>query len=268
VKHAILTLLLLATSIAVAQQDAGAGSRGDRIAQPLTEQDVSEHSADALHRIASSMGRYARDISEIPLNVDSEVLTFDATGTLREKKESSHTLQFVTRSYGQGLVKRHLRMNKTWLHRVSQDEVNGDSATAVLALLFDNGRASPAYRYNLILHSTSKRLEATITNDRACQGFDPTVRQKERNWCGETNLVLDSETLEPVNASFAAGGFPRTFGRNRYLSFKFVEEFQRIGVEDTKEPFLLPAKVLVTYESDRGRTVIESKFSVKSEKHD
>ena len=262
-KLVLIAVLLLGATTNVAQQG-GAADRNPQFPQPITEKDLSADIAGTLNRLAQSMGRYARDISEIPLTVESTVTTFDSSGRERRTTTSSHTMQFVRRSYGEGVVRRQLHVNKPGLHRVSLDEVNGDSATAVLALMFDNGKVSSAYRYNLVLHVVSKRLEMGITNDRPCEGFDPKERKEERLWCGEMHLVVDSETLEPLGASFTAGGFPKTFGKVRYMSFKFVEEFQKVAVEGSGVPFLLPAKVRVTYESDRGRTDIESKFSLKS----
>jgi hypothetical protein len=133
--------------------------------------------------------------------------------------------------------------------------------------MFDNGTVSDfsSSRYDLIFHTLSKRLEVKIANEgRPCEGFDPSIKHDRLRFCGETHLWVDSNTLDPVEASFEAGGFPTTFGKIRYLSFKFTEQFQKVLVEGNKEPYLLPAKLVVTYESDRGKTVIESKFSVQS----
>lgn len=187
---------------------------------------MSEDAAELLKRVERSMKRYGRDVSEIPLVVESRVSKFDANGKEERSTSSSHSMQFVKRSYGEDVVRRELRLHKPGLHRVSGDETNADSATAVLALAFDNGRAPGSYDYELITHVISKRLEVKLNNSSPCAAFDPTDEQHERRWCGETHLLLDSATLDPISASFEAGGFPRTFGNIRYHSFKFTEDFR------------------------------------------
>ena len=223
---------------------------------------VSEDAAELLKRVERSMKRYGRDVSEIPLVVESRVSKFDANGKEERSTSSSHSMQFVKRSYGEDVVRRELRLHKPGLHRVSRDETNADSATALLALAFDNGRAD-SYKYELITHVISNRLEVKFNNSSPCAAFDPSDEQHERRWCGETHLLLDSVTLDPISASFEAGGFPGTFGNIRYHSFKFTEEFQKLSIKGSSVPFLLPARMVVTYESDKGRMVTESKYSVK-----
>ncbi len=212
------------------------------------------------------MGRYARDISEIPLKVESTVHKFDTSGNEKHTKSSSHSMQFVKRSYGDGRVSRRLEAHKAGLHRISVDEMNGDTATGLLALMFDNGALSGSNRCDLALHEISKRLEVTIRNEGPCEAFDPSVVHPSLRFCGETHLLMDSSTLEPLEASFEAGGFPAMFGKVRYLSFKFSEEFQKVSIPGNEEPFLLPKKIVVTYESGLGRTVIESAFSAKPQR--
>ena len=265
-KLAIVTVVLLAATSGVAQQEPRrTASQREKHPQPISAQEVSQHAEDVLKRVAESMGRYARDISEIPLNVESTVSKFDRSGNQKRRQSSSHTMEFVKRSYGQGEVRRRLRESKPGLRRVSKDELNGDLAIAVLALAFDDGSVSPAYRYELIFHTVSELLEVKVTDNRRCEGFDPNAAD-ERRWCGEARLMIDAATLDPVSASFEAGGYPRTFGKVRYLSFRFVQEFQKVANEGSSEPFLLPKKVSVTYESDEQRTIIESKYSAERPK--
>jgi hypothetical protein len=221
---------------------------------------VPDHSQELLEQVAHSMGRYARDLSELPLNVVSTISRFDSNGTEKHQHSSSHSMQFVKRSYADGKVIRRLEAHKRGLHRVSSDEVNGDSATGLLALLFDNGKISGAYRYDLIEHLKSNRLEVKIADVGPCQGFDPTV-VRERQWCGVMDLLLDGTTLEPIRASFKAAGFPKIFNGIRYLSFDFVEEFQTIPMKGNSAPFLLPLKTVVHYDTERERTTVESTFS-------
>lgn len=211
--------------------------------------------------VARTMGNYARDISEIPLTVQSTVTRFDSNGKQRSSNTSPHSMQFIQRSYNGGEVTRRLQAHKPGLHRISKDELNGDEAAAVLALIFDNGRASDGYRYDVTEHVVSKRLEVTVSDSGECQAFDPMIVE-HRKWCGGGQLLLDSSTLAPLNATFKAGGFPQTFGNVTYLSFGFEEQFQTVAAESGTEPLLLPARIVVTYESDQGRTVIESRFSV------
>jgi hypothetical protein len=217
---------------------------------------------EMLRRIAKSMGHYARDISEIPLQVETKVSKTDTGGREKRSESSTHSMQFIRRSYGDGQFTRHLQAHKAGLHRVSKDELNADSAVGVLALMFDNGAASNTRAYDITEHAKSKRLELKIVDTGPCEGFDPN-EVRERKWCGEAQLFLDRDTLEPLSASVTAGGFPFTAGKVRYKSFHFDEQFQSVNVGGSKEPFLLPAKVVVTYETDNERTVIEGKYAVK-----
>lgn len=262
-KASLVTVLLVAASASVAQQGQFATHRDETQSQSLSAEELSDD-AGALKWVAQSMGRYARDISEIPLHVESTVYEFDANGNEKHRRSSSHSMQFVKRTYADGRVSRQLEAHKRGLHRVSVDEMNGDSATGLVAVLFDNGALSGSITCDLVLHKISKRLEVKIRNEGPCEAFDPSVTHPSLRFCGETHLLMDSSTLEPLEASFEAGGFPATFEGIRYLSFKLKEEFQKVSMPENENPFLLPAKIMVTYESERGKTVIESKFSVKS----
>lgn len=207
------------------------------------------------------MGNYARDISEIPLTVQSTVTRFDRNGKQRSSNTATHSMQFIRRSYNGGEVTRRLHAHKPGLHRISKDELNGDEATAVLALIFDNGTPSAAYRYDVTEHVVSKRLEVNLGDSGECRAFDPMIVD-HRKWCGGGHLLLDSSTLVPLTATFKAGGFPQTFDNITYLSFSFKEEFQTVPVEASAQPLLLPAIIVLNYESDKGRTVVESRFSL------
>jgi hypothetical protein len=261
VKALLAAVLLFATNTLAQQSVLTADSAAQP--KPLSAQQLSESPTDALNRVSRSMGRYARDVSEIRLNVQTAVRELDTSGNEKSRKTSSHFMQFVKRSYTKGSVLRRLQVRKHGLHRVSADEMNADSATALLSLLFDKGAVSGSNAYNLVLHTLSRRLEVKIVDGRLCEGFDPSVVPDTRSFCGETILSLDSTTLDPIAASFNANGFPRIFGKVRYNSFAFTEEFQKVLVEGSAEPFLLPARVVVTYETDAGRTVVESTYSLR-----
>jgi hypothetical protein len=230
-----------------------------RPARPSGE--LSADPAQVLAVVARTMGDYARDISEIPLTVETTVTKFAPGGRQRSTSTSPHSMQFVKRFYNGGQVTRNLQARKSGLHRVSKDEVNGDEATAVLALIFDNGKVSNTFGYDFTEHVISKRLDLKITDIGECHAFDPMIVD-HRKWCGEGHLLLDSSTLAPLSATFKAGGFPQAFGNVRYLSFSFEEEFQTVPFDPGSEPLLLPARVVLTYESDKGKTVIESSYSL------
>ncbi len=222
----------------------------------------SDQYATLPQQVAQSMKRYARDISEIPIQVEATTSYYDKQGKLKKTKKTTHTMQFVKRYVKGGKVVRELTWKRPGLHWVSKDEANADSSTSLMALLFDNGVLDSSHTYNLTVHTVSKRVDVRIGHTKACEPFDP-MNVHKRLWCGDANLELNLDTMMPLKASFDEGGLPHQFDSALFKSFHFDEEFQMVPIAGSSEPLLLPAKIVVSYETDRGKTTVESHYSIR-----
>ncbi len=214
-----------------------------------------------LQRVAQSMKRYARDISEIPIQVSVTTSHYDQHGTLKKQRITSHSMQYVKRFVSGDRVVRDLTWKRSLFRGVTTEEANADSATSLFALLFDNGQTDNSHTYSLISHPSNNTLHVHIGHRIGCEPFNP-MDVKQRLWCGEADLQLAADSLVPLRGSFDESGLPHDFDGTVFRSFHFDEEFQFVSVEGSREPLLLPAKVVVEVQTDRGKTRVESRYSV------
>ena len=82
-----------------------------------------------------------------------------------------------------------------------------------------------------------------------------------KRWCGSSQVVFDREPLVPRLATCTAAGLPLVGPKDTLRAYRAELGFQLIALPGDSRPLLLPQRIVATYESDRGRTVVQSDYT-------
>lgn len=213
----------------------------------------------ALESAASAMHRLLRDSTEIPLQVRSTVEFYDASGRLKKSKRTEHRFQITAiKRSDQGVTYNFVlkKINKA----VFAELVDTDSVLFTNVLLFSFPTSDE--HFDVSSEPTSTTLTVSFTAPTDCTEFE--VEKGEfrlKRWCGSSQVVFDREPIVPRHATCTAAGLPLAGPKDTLRAYRAELDFQLVSVPGDSQPLLLPGRIVATYESDRGRTVVQSDYT-------
>ena len=212
-----------------------------------------------LESAAGAMRRLLRDSTEIPLQVRSTVEFYDASGRLRKSKRTEHLFQITAIKHSDQGVTYNFVLNKV-NKAVFADLVDTDSALFANLLLFSFPTADE--HFDVSSEPTSTTLTVSVSAPADCTEFEVEKGKfRLKRWCGSSQVVFDREPLVPRHATCTAAGLPLAGPKDTLRAYRAELGFQLITLPGDSRPLLLPQRIVATYESDRGRTVVRSDYT-------
>lgn len=224
--------------------------------------------ASLVQRVAAAMRQSVRDAVEVPFDVRSTIRRYDSQGTLRKTSARKHHLQITGEKLGvRSIEGLHMRMR-----HINRGDFallrDADVIAIVPGLAVAFAGAEEPRDLELEAKQEDKRIVVTYRVTHACKAFGFDDKEKLVRGklvlvesCGSGKVVVDAATLRPVRADFEAAGLPVTSGKETLQAFHAEEEFQAAATA-TGAPLLLPKRVRMVYDTDRGRIEVESEFTV------
>lgn len=210
--------------------------------------------------IQKRMHDYLRDITELPLTVNSEVTVSDRSETTTEQKHSAHRL-----TYEAGSSPR----KKAGVERIGESkagswEVHADVGVFATAYVFLPDQWSKAYE-----HSSSKREGDTVLiTYRSREECSPWKKNwlgwhgfKFVEWCGAGELRLKADDLTPLEASFTGSQVAPDLGSSDAPSYLYTMTFQRVALPGNVNLFIVPRDVTLTVRYKEHRVVVHNSYS-------
>jgi hypothetical protein len=213
----------------------------------------------ALESAASAMHRLLRDSTEIPLLVRSTVEFYDASGRLRKSKRTEHRFQITAIKHSDQGVTYNFVLKKVD-KAVFADLVDTDSALFANLLLFSFPTSDE--HFDVSSEPTSTTLTVSVSAPADCTEFEVEKGKfRLKRWCGSSQVVFDREPLVPRHATCTAAGLPLAGPKDTLRAYRAELDLQLITLPGDSRPLLLPQRIVATYESDRGRTVVQSDYT-------
>jgi hypothetical protein len=210
-----------------------------------------------LESAASAMHRLLRDSTEIPFQVRSTVEFYEPSGRLRDSRRSEHHFQIVAIKHSDQGVTYRFVLKKLSKH-ISDELANTDATVIMTVVAFSSAAAGGLYQ----LSTAPSRLTVTYNATSNCASFALHKGKFRLNeWCGSGEASFDPEPLVPRHVNFAAAGLPLAGPKDSLRAYRAELDFQLVSVPGDARPLLLPQRIVATYESDRGRTVVQSDYT-------
>lgn len=216
---------------------------------------------DVLEGTAAAAKSYLRDTTELPLRVATTTREYDAAGKLRGTRGDRHRFAIVQARPDE--YKAHGDFSATtWLFHHGSFVAQMDSdMTAVAAGMLLRPDIRPNFEFKISPPGPEPWFRVRYQSSHACS-FEITDRRlKLSNWCGSGEYTVDPGSYALQRFTFEAAGTPMLEGK-RLRAYRVEETFQSVSVSGVAKPFVVPRTITTTYESENGKTVLASDFTV------
>jgi hypothetical protein len=218
-----------------------------------------------LAKLESAIKTYFRDSAEFPLHMETALVATDASGRVRQRKTGKADYDF--HGYNP-------RSRNAAGHLYGSSSTMGAARNVMLATMlpftvFDVDAAEHSPLKVSDSDAAGRLLTATIPQLPECAEFQWSAKHSAPGLiCGASEFQLQKDDLELQRFSFDAGGLPvsadvKPFGRCQLRRYHIEEEFQKTFLAGDPKPFLVPKRVEVTIDTDKGTVVESSLFSVR-----
>lgn len=216
---------------------------------------------DVLEGIATSAKSYLRDTTEVPLKVATTTEEYDSGGKLRKTRHDSHSFTIVQArpdeykarsSVGAGTLVFH--------HRSMIEQIDADITAMAAGMLLRPGTRE-SFDYKVSPPQESPLFRLRYKSNRPCSFQINGRHLKLDNWCGSGEYTAEPGTYALQHFTFEAAGTPVLEGKT-LKSYRVEETFQTVSMPGAAKAFVIPKTITVTYESDKGKTVLTSDFTL------
>jgi len=218
-------------------------------------------------QLSKASKTFFRDTAEFPMRMSLDFSAVDSNGKMRKHKTGNFDYDF--HGYNPRSQKADLNMRGPR----SGLKAGASAGLAVLlpiSVLFHD--AETGYRFTAKNENASDLLSATLIPVETCRSAKWSVESYLLNQtCGSWELEVTKDELELRHYHFETDGLP-VQGKIDYLGPATVNrlyvdaDFQQVQIPSDPRPFLVPKKVLVTVETDKGKLLIAGDFTPKPPK--
>ncbi len=237
-RRLILTGLLLLSSLA--------GAHDEPVPPPL------------LDRLGQVLKQHLRDLTENPLKVEVRITRFDSLGVPAMTLHRSHRFEVLSTRWGDVARARGVLRNVD--RGTFEPQALADYAmffTPVMLSIRPGG-----YVFTALVLPRARTITISYSSRQTCQTFAPDRKGWQiTDWCGQGQLTFAADSMLPLRATFDSAGLPLANGPRTLLSYRVEEEFQSVPLPGTSQPYLLPRRVLATYEDEQGKIIVEAQYS-------
>jgi hypothetical protein len=218
-------------------------------------------------QLARASKIYFRDTAEFPMRMSLDFSAIDSRGKMRKHKTGNFDYDF--HGYNPLSQKAHLSMHGP-RSGLKAGASAGVAVVLPISVLYTN--AEDYYRFVSAEGSAPGLLSAKLTPVETCLKAQWSVDTYLLNQtCGSWELEVTKDELELRRYHFETAGLPAQ-GKIDYLGSATVNrlyvdaDFQEVQIPSDPKPFLVPKKVLVTVETDKGKLLITGDFTPKPQK--
>ncbi len=217
---------------------------------------------DVLESIAASAKSYLRDTTEVPLKVATTTEEYDTGGKLRKTRHDSHSFTIVQARPDEYKARSSVSAGGfVFHHRSMIEQVDADITAMAAGMLLRPGNREN-FDYGVSPPGKGPLFRLRYRSNRPCS-FEINGRHlKLDNWCGSGEYAAEPRTYALQHFTFEAAGTPVLEGK-ALKSYRVEETFQTVSVPGADKPFVIPKTITVTYESDKGKTVLNSAFTLQ-----
>lgn len=225
-------------------------------AQPLT-----------FDQLAKATKIYFRDSAEFPLRMTMEFSATDANGKLRKHKTGKFDYDF--HGYNARAARANLNM------RGPKSSIKA-GVSAGLAMLFPItvlfNKADEGYRFTAAEGSAPDLVSVKLVPLETCRPATWSVDSYLLNdFCGPAEFQVTRDEIKLRQFHFEAKGLPLAakidyLGAATVNHFYVDAEFQEVLIASDPKPFLVPKRVALTVETDKGKLLMTGDFAPKTKK--
>jgi hypothetical protein len=220
---------------------------------------------DVVEGAAASAKSYLRDTTELPLSVATTIQEFDAAGKLRRTRHDAHRFSIVQARPDEYKARTNVGAGTFVFHHGSMmDQVYTDMVAVVAGMLL---RADIREHLDFRISRPGAHPEFRVGfhSPAACTDFVMKDRHVVlANWCGSGEYAVDPAGYALQHFSFEAAGSPMIDGK-KLRGYRVEETFQSVTAPGVAKPFIVPKTITATYETEKGKTVLTSDFTLLPE---
>lgn len=216
-----------------------------------------------LAQLTPAIRSYFHDSAEFPLEMEIRVVATNSAGRVAEKKSGKGRYNF--RGYNPRAE------NAQSVMRISKSLVSAalNSSTAI-SLPISVLSKELGERYSLEVsekESAGGLLTVKIPQLPECSEFKWSPEETlPESLCGASQFQIQKDDSSLQHFSFDAVGLPlstvvKPFGRCQLLRYLVEVQFQKVMLPGDPKPFLIPQRVEVKIDTDKGEVVISSQFT-------
>ena len=218
-------------------------------------------------QLAKASKIYFRDTAEFPMRMSLDFSAVDSNGKMRKHRTGNFDYDF------HGYNPRSQKANLSMRGPRSGLKAGASAGVAVIlpiSVLYT--KAEEYYQFVAAEGSAPDLLSAKLTPVETCLSAKWSIDNYLLNQtCGSWELEVTKSDLELRHFHFETHGLPLQ-GEIDYLGAATVNrlyvdaDFQAVQIPSDPKPFLVPKKVLVTVQTDRGKLLIAGDFTPKPQK--
>ncbi|HET8887953.1 MAG TPA: hypothetical protein VFQ41_03550 [Candidatus Angelobacter sp.] len=212
---------------------------------------------------------YLRDSAEFPLSTKVEVTFTDLTGHVRKHKTGVYKYDF--HGYNVRSNTANVRLEGSWSTVLSGSTLRRAAlATSIAPILLGIVLVPDMEKNATIFQGPFPDLvSVTIKPGGECDPFQwENERYASHSFCGSYELQLGKDDFILKHFAFDASRLPApadmdVLGHATISRYHSEMEFQNVFLPGDPKPFLVPKRVTVTVETDKGRLVMASNYSLR-----
>lgn len=220
---------------------------------------------DVVNGAAAAAKSYLRDTTELPLRVATTTQEYDAAGKLRKTRRDTHRFSIVQARPDEYKARTNVGAGTLVFHHGSMmDQVYTDMVAVVAGMLL---RADIRHRLDLEVSRPGEHPEFLVYFHSAptCAAFEMKDRHVDLSrWCGSGEYAIDPAGYFLRHFTFEAVGSPVIDGKT-FRAYRVEETFQSVTAPGVAKPFIVPKTITATYETEKGKTVLTSDFTLLPE---
>jgi hypothetical protein len=216
----------------------------------------------AMAKTKSAMKQYLEDMTERRLAISTTVTEFDLTGATT-RTHHYHRWSEVTslkRMDDQGGIGATMRTRVD--KRLRYFESTHTFSLVPVAEMMSAHPTPSGYMLDSTNAEANIRIRFISVEPEKCAAWRDEEKGLSFQLCGEGEIITDAAG-NPLKTSFTAFGLPTNFDKNRRTlrSWSFEETFQTVPLPPNYSA-ILPQSLKSVFQTDQGRIVIESTYTL------
>jgi hypothetical protein len=209
---------------------------------------------------------YLRDSAEFPLSTRVEVTFTDLAGRVRKHKTGTYKYDF--HGYNLRANTGNFHLESSWRTALSGSALRRAAmATSIPTLQLSLLLQPDVEKNTAILPGSSPGLVTVTIQPGECDPFQwENESYASHSFCGPYELQLGKDDFMLKHFAFDASRFPvpatmDVFGNVNVSRYHSEMEFQKVFLPGDPKPFLVPKRVTVTVETDKGKLVMAGDYT-------
>jgi hypothetical protein len=222
-------------------------------------------------QLAKAAKVYLRDSAEFPLSTKVEVTFTDLAGHVRNHKTGTYKYNF--HGYNARSSTARIRLDASWRTALSGNTLRRAAiATSIAPILLGILLEPDTEQRTTLMQSpgaSSGLVAVTMKPIADCPLFQwQNERYASRSFCGSYELQVANDDFVLKHFAFDAALLPApadmdVLGSATISRYHSEAEFQKVFLPGDLKPFLVPKRVTVTVETDKGRLVMASDYTLR-----